>query len=56
VLLHDKDSRGALAYLALAGEMIRREEEKMLAQRDSANGGHDAAVDDDAESASKEAP
>ena len=25
VLLHDKDSRGALAYLALAGEMIRRE-------------------------------
>jgi chromosome partitioning protein len=27
VLLHDKDSRGALAYLALAGEMIRREED-----------------------------
>ena len=27
-LLHDKDSRGALAYLALAGEMIRREEEE----------------------------
>src|SRR5262245_29805420 len=27
VLLHDKESRGALAYLALAGEMIRREEE-----------------------------
>jgi chromosome partitioning protein len=27
VLLHDKDSRGALAYLALAGEMIRRGEE-----------------------------
>jgi chromosome partitioning protein len=27
VLLHDRDSRGALAYLALAGEMIRREEE-----------------------------
>jgi chromosome partitioning protein len=26
-LMHDKDSRGALAYLALAGEMIRREEE-----------------------------
>ena len=23
-MLHDKDSRGALAYLALAGEMIRR--------------------------------
>jgi chromosome partitioning protein len=27
VLMHDKDSRGALAYLAMAGEMIRREEE-----------------------------
>jgi chromosome partitioning protein len=26
-LLHDKDSRGALAYLALAGEMLRREDE-----------------------------
>jgi chromosome partitioning protein len=26
-LYHDKDSRGALAYLALAGEMIRRDEE-----------------------------
>ncbi len=25
-MLHDKDSRGALAYLALAGEMIRRAE------------------------------
>jgi len=29
VLLHDKDSRGALAYLALAGEMIRREEDRL---------------------------
>ena len=27
VLLHDRESRGALAYLALAGEMIRRAEE-----------------------------
>ncbi|MFI4894968.1 MAG: ParA family protein [Steroidobacterales bacterium] len=26
-LAHDPDSRGALAYLALAGEMVRREEE-----------------------------
>ena len=26
-MLHDKDSRGALAYLALAGEMIRRAED-----------------------------
>jgi chromosome partitioning protein len=30
VLFHDKESRGALAYLALAGEMIRREEEQRL--------------------------
>jgi chromosome partitioning protein len=29
VLLHDRESRGALAYLALAGEMIRREEEQL---------------------------
>ena len=27
VLQHDKDSRGALAYLALAGEMLRKEDE-----------------------------
>jgi chromosome partitioning protein len=26
-LFHDKESRGALAYLALAGEMIRREDD-----------------------------
>jgi chromosome partitioning protein len=31
VLFHDKESRGALAYLALAGEMIRREEEQQHA-------------------------
>ena len=31
VLFHDRDSRGALAYLALAGEMIRREEEQDFA-------------------------
>ena len=37
-LMHDKDSRGALAYLALAGEMIRREEEQIeAAQRADAN-------------------
>jgi chromosome partitioning protein len=32
-LAHDPNSRGALAYLALAGEMLRREEEE---QRDAA--------------------
>ena len=31
VLMHDRESRGALAYLALAGEMIRREEEALEA-------------------------
>jgi chromosome partitioning protein len=31
-LFHDKESRGALAYLALAGEMIRREEEAYAAR------------------------
>jgi len=31
-LLHDKNSRGALAYLALAGEMLRREEKARAAQ------------------------
>jgi len=29
-MFHDKDSRGALAYLALAGELIRRDEEAAL--------------------------
>jgi len=31
-LFHDRESRGALAYLALAGEMIRREEEAFVAR------------------------
>jgi len=31
VLYHDRESRGALAYLALAGELIRREEEEAMA-------------------------
>jgi chromosome partitioning protein len=29
VLYHDKGSRGALAYLALAGEVLRREDERV---------------------------
>jgi len=36
VLFHDKESRGALAYLALAGEMIRREEEERQKTRSAA--------------------
>jgi chromosome partitioning protein len=42
VLLHDKESRGALAYLALAGEMIRREEE--AAQQPPAAAASEAAA------------
>jgi chromosome partitioning protein len=38
-MYHDKDSRGALAYLALAGELIRREEEAQLAASGEATGG-----------------
>jgi chromosome partitioning protein len=30
VLFHDKTSRGALAYLALAGEILRREDNRMV--------------------------
>src|ERR1700757_4968748 len=44
VLIHDKESRGALAYLALAGEMIRREEESSgLAHAATATAGSVAA-------------
>jgi chromosome partitioning protein len=43
-LFHDKESRGALAYLALAGEMLRRE--------DDANGGVRVAPPGAAESGS----
>ena len=47
VLFHDKESRGALAYLALAGEMIRREEEARLPPRPpvtAAEGGADPSA------------
>ncbi len=37
-MYHDKDSRGALAYLALAGELIRREEEAQLGRAPAAVG------------------
>jgi chromosome partitioning protein len=63
VLFHDKESRGALAYLALAGEMIRREEEVLEAPAPIAvgeNGGTHAelapAVDAAAEPESSPAP
>ncbi len=35
-LFHDKDSRGALAYLALAGEMLRKGDGDMLPEDDGA--------------------
>ncbi len=44
VLFHDKDSRGALAYLALAGEMIRREEEQLDEPPDAAEDGAPSGV------------
>ena len=46
VLFHDKESRGALAYLALAGEMIRREEEAQQPARagSAATDGTEAAA------------
>jgi len=48
VLAHDPDSRGALAYLALAGEMLRREDEsrERMAPADT-----DVAEDDSAQTA-----
>ena len=39
VLQHDKDSRGALAYLALAGEMLRKEDEAAQRARGRAAAG-----------------
>jgi hypothetical protein len=42
-MLHDRDSRGALAYLALAGEMIRRSEEPEAYYAENAPAGAEAA-------------
>jgi chromosome partitioning protein len=44
VLFHDKESRGALAYLALAGEMIRREELEGLKHAAAQTHGEGAAA------------
>jgi len=33
VLLYDKSSRGALSYLALAGEILRKEETPLAAEK-----------------------
>src|SRR3984893_12666351 len=44
-LFHDRESRGALAYLALAGEMIRREDEAFATRaRDALERGREFAT------------
>jgi chromosome partitioning protein len=48
VLLHDKESRGALAYLALAGEMIRREEEVPVTVQPDAEAANEPAANETA--------
>jgi chromosome partitioning protein len=48
-MFYDKDSRGALAYLALAGELIRREEEAALAASGNASAADDHEAGDPAE-------
>jgi chromosome partitioning protein len=59
VLFHDKESRGALAYLALAGEMIRREEEVREAPAQPVavgeNGGSHVMTDEDSAGPAEEA-
>jgi chromosome partitioning protein len=50
VLFHDKESRGALAYLALAGEMIRREDEERETAAEAASASAAAAMAPDAAS------
>jgi chromosome partitioning protein len=45
VLFHDKESRGALAYLALAGEMIRREDEVRQSATSGASPGEPPALE-----------
>jgi chromosome partitioning protein len=52
VLFHDKESRGALSYLALAGEMIRREEEAS----EHANAAPDASASVETEPVAIEPP
>jgi chromosome partitioning protein len=53
-LLHDKDSRGALAYLALAGEMIRREEESAEAAASAQAGASEVSAQPAASAANAE--
>jgi chromosome partitioning protein len=61
-LIHDRESRGALAYLALAGEMIRREEEASTEARPAAranpaaNGGSAEGTETAAEPGLESAP
>lgn len=56
VLYHDRDSRGALAYLALAGEMIRREEEERAAPASAPAGEPASSPSTEPDAASEPAP
>ena len=54
-LFHDKDSRGALAYLALAGEMLRKDDEVATgAEPDAGNATGDGDGDGDSEAQRRE--
>jgi hypothetical protein len=55
VLFHDKESRGALAYLALAGEMIRREDEERENAAAAAAAGAGEAIGEASSAAAGEA-
>ncbi len=55
-LFHDKDSRGALAYLALAGEMLRRHDEQELSPEAVTTQDPEAVTAQDAEAVTTQDP
>jgi len=55
-LFHDRESRGALAYLALVGEMIRREEEASTLEPDATQVAMPEATSSAAPAASESPP
>ena len=54
VLFHDRTSRGALAYLALAGEVLRREDERLTSAQTGTRLATLAGAAQDTESAPRE--
>jgi chromosome partitioning protein len=54
VLYHDRSSRGALAYLALAGEVLRREDERQTAAQTGTRLATLGGVANDVETASRD--